>query len=177
MRPPLQAVSGRRVLFKNQPVQSVSQSVSHILFEYNAQQRNPNNPLALLSPEITMSCKDLECTVCFNKYSRTGRVPRILHCQHTFCAQCLEKMSTLEGAIYTVSCPLCRWVTCVQARLSLSGGLWIDTEKWDQITEPNILETQPLQIIPPPPSCPKRSGAFSGLQRFFKRVQLHQQDC
>uniref|UniRef100_A0A3B3U7U2 RING-type domain-containing protein n=1 Tax=Poecilia latipinna TaxID=48699 RepID=A0A3B3U7U2_9TELE len=82
-------------------------------------------PFVFLSLEITMSCDELECIICCNEYSRTRRVPRVLHCHHTFCAPCLEKMSTLQGAIYTVSCPLCRWVTCVQARLSLSGALSI----------------------------------------------------
>ncbi|XP_023181147.1 RING finger protein 186-like [Xiphophorus maculatus] len=129
-----------------------------------------------------MSCEDLECVICCNEYSRTSRVPRVLHCQHTFCAPCLEKMSTLEGAIYTVSCPLCRWVTCVQARLSLSGGLWINTEKWDQIIEHNSgkhnnLESKQPQVVQPPVSCKKRTGAFSGLQRLFRWAPLHQQSC
>uniref|UniRef100_A0A3B3TRB4 RING-type domain-containing protein n=1 Tax=Poecilia latipinna TaxID=48699 RepID=A0A3B3TRB4_9TELE len=104
-------------------------------------------PFVFLSLEITMSCDELECIICCNEYSRTRRVPRVLHCHHTFCAPCLEKMSTLQGAIYTVSCPLCRWVTCVQARLSLSGALWIDTEKWDQIIEHNNLESKQPQLI------------------------------
>ncbi|XP_016528041.1 RING finger protein 223-like isoform X1 [Poecilia formosa] len=179
MRPPLQAASGRRVSFKKQPVsQKVRQSV--IILEHNSQQRNPNNrrPFVFLSLEITMSCDELECIICCNEYSRTRRVPRVLHCHHTFCAPCLEKMSTLQGAIYTVSCPLCRWVTCVQARLSLSGALWIDTEKWDQIIEHNNLESKQPQLVQPPPlSCRRRPGVFSGLQRLLSCVPLHQQSC
>ncbi|KAF6735701.1 E3 ubiquitin-protein ligase TRIM32 [Oryzias melastigma] len=77
---------------------------------------------------------ELECIVCCCEYSRSDRVPRILHCNHTFCAPCLEKMSTLEGPLYTVSCPICRWITCIKASLTLPGSLWVNTEIWDQLS-------------------------------------------
>lgn len=126
--------------------------------------------------------QELECIICCNEYSRKSRVPRVLHCNHTFCAPCLKKMSVLHGAIYTVSCPLCRWVTCVQACLTLSGGLWIDTEKWDLITERNNskhhslddLETKQTQLIQTPLLCSRRSGLLSHFQRLFSCVPLHQ---
>uniref|UniRef100_A0A1A7XHL8 RING-type domain-containing protein n=1 Tax=Iconisemion striatum TaxID=60296 RepID=A0A1A7XHL8_9TELE len=51
---------------------------------------------------------DLECAVCFNEYSRSSRVPRVLHCNHTFCAPCLEKMSKRQkGIASTLSPALC----------------------------------------------------------------------
>ncbi|XP_030586059.1 RING finger protein 208-like [Archocentrus centrarchus] len=78
---------------------------------------------------------ELECIVCCHEYSRSNRIPRVLHCNHTFCAPCLEKMSKLKGVIYTVSCPLCRWITCTRASLTLPGALWVNTEIWDQISE------------------------------------------
>lgn len=78
---------------------------------------------------------EMECVVCFNEYSRSERVPRVLHCKHTFCAPCLEKMSSVQGAIRRVPCPLCRWITCTQASLTLPGALWVNTEIWDQIAE------------------------------------------
>ncbi|XP_029947597.1 RING finger protein 223-like [Salarias fasciatus] len=75
----------------------------------------------------------LECIVCFDQYSRKDRVPRMLHCNHTFCTPCLQRLSKLEGRMYTVSCPLCRWITCTRASLTLPGSLWINTEIWDQM--------------------------------------------
>uniref|UniRef100_A0A8C6MEZ1 RING-type domain-containing protein n=1 Tax=Nothobranchius furzeri TaxID=105023 RepID=A0A8C6MEZ1_NOTFU len=83
-----------------------------------------------MSPNV-----ELECVVCFNEFSRRSRVPRVLHCDHTFCAPCLEKMSKLHNGIYTVSCPLCRWITCILATMKLSGALWVNTEIWDQLSE------------------------------------------
>ncbi|XP_015253149.1 PREDICTED: E3 ubiquitin-protein ligase RNF152-like [Cyprinodon variegatus] len=129
-----------------------------------------------------VSCEELECIICCNEYSRTTRVPRVLHCKHTFCAPCLEKMSISKGALYTVSCPLCRWVTCVPARLSVSGALWIDTEIWDQITEQKMkknpslkkLEIEQAQLIQSPLPCAERTNFMSGLQRLFSCVPLHQ---
>ena len=79
--------------------------------------------------------EELECVVCCYQYSRSERIPRLLHCNHTFCAPCLEKLSQLQGAIRTVSCPMCRWITCTRASLTLPGSLWVNTEIWDQIEE------------------------------------------
>uniref|UniRef100_A0A3B4T1S2 RING-type domain-containing protein n=1 Tax=Seriola dumerili TaxID=41447 RepID=A0A3B4T1S2_SERDU len=83
--------------------------------------------------------EELECVVCCYEYSRGERVPRVLHCNHTFCAPCLEQLSKLEGVIRTVSCPLCRWITCTRASLTLPGSLWVNTEIWDQIAEDHPL--------------------------------------
>ncbi|XP_061640752.1 RING finger protein 224-like [Phyllopteryx taeniolatus] len=79
--------------------------------------------------------EDLECVVCCHEYSRRQRVPRLLHCGHTFCTPCLEKLVNVDGVIRTVCCPLCRWITCTQASLTLPGALWVNTEIWDQIAE------------------------------------------
>lgn len=79
--------------------------------------------------------EELECVVCCCEYSRSDRVPRMLHCNHTFCSSCLEKLSKLQGVIRTVSCPLCRWITCTRASLTLPGALWVNTEIWDMIAE------------------------------------------
>lgn len=79
--------------------------------------------------------EDLECAVCYCEYSRRDRIPRMLHCQHTFCARCLERMSQTDGIIRSVCCPLCRWITCTRVSLTLSGALWVNTGIWDQISE------------------------------------------
>ncbi|MEQ2260092.1 hypothetical protein XENORESO_002476, partial [Xenotaenia resolanae] len=130
---------------------------------------------------IMVSCEELECVICCNEYSRTRRVPRLLHCNHTFCAPCLRKMCRQNGNLYTVSCPLCRWVTCVEANLSLCGALWVDTHIWDQIIEHNRehhllenLETKQARLIQSTLPCSRRTGFMSGLQRLFSCVPLHQ---
>ncbi|XP_061731628.1 RING finger protein 208-like [Nerophis ophidion] len=76
---------------------------------------------------------DMECVICFQTYCLQQRVPRMLHCNHTFCAPCLERLSHLEGVIRTICCPLCRWITCARASLSLPAALWVNTHIWDMI--------------------------------------------
>ncbi|XP_054473169.1 RING finger protein 224-like [Anoplopoma fimbria] len=85
--------------------------------------------------------EEFECVVCCNEYSRSLRVPRVLHCSHTFCAPCLERLAQLNGVIRSVSCPLCRWITCTRASLTLPGALWVNTDIWDQIVEERQLKS------------------------------------
>ncbi|XP_068426993.1 RING finger protein 224-like [Clinocottus analis] len=118
--------------------------------------------------------EELECVVCCCEYSRSQRVPRVLHCRHTFCALCLERLSRLQGALRTVSCPLCRWITCTRASLTLPGALWVNTSIWDQISQEQDQEdcckTSPLLQAPLP--HPRLSGSPSILQRLFSCVLL-----
>uniref|UniRef100_A0A3Q4AW19 RING-type domain-containing protein n=1 Tax=Mola mola TaxID=94237 RepID=A0A3Q4AW19_MOLML len=80
-------------------------------------------------------CEDGECSVCLCTYSRADRVPRVLHCRHTFCQPCLETMSRAEAGLLSVACPLCRRVTCVGRGLSLQEALWVNSRLWEQIPE------------------------------------------
>ncbi|XP_029938723.1 E3 ubiquitin-protein ligase SH3RF2 [Salarias fasciatus] len=80
-------------------------------------------------------CEDSECSVCLLPYSRMDRVPRVLHCRHTFCELCLDTMSQARSGMLHVRCPLCRRVTCVGLGLSLQEALWVDSERWDQIPD------------------------------------------
>ena len=76
--------------------------------------------MATAYPEST----DLfECKVCME--DMVGRQPRTLHCNHTFCHKCLEKISRsiidwkLQGKQYVeviqkkITCPTCRRITTV----------------------------------------------------------------
>ncbi|XP_038553392.1 uncharacterized protein LOC119886613 [Micropterus salmoides] len=129
---------------------------------------------------VTMFINDeLECVVCCNEYSRSDRIPRVLHCNHTFCAPCLEKMAKLDGGIHTVSCPLCRWITCTRSSLTLPGSLWVNTDIWDQITEEprrrndsvrswNYAKTQLINSQLPD----SRHGFMSTFQKMFSCVLL-----
>ncbi|XP_026204981.1 RING finger protein 208-like isoform X2 [Anabas testudineus] len=126
--------------------------------------------------------EELECVVCCYEYSRSYRVPRMLHCNHTFCSPCLERLSKLDGVIRTVACPLCRWITCTRSSLALPGSLWVNTEIWDQIAEEkqarkcesledvNFTKTQMITSALSP--SPRHSGFMSKLQNIFKCVML-----
>ncbi|XP_037619830.1 RING finger protein 208-like [Sebastes umbrosus] len=124
--------------------------------------------------------EELECVVCFCEYSRSDRVPRVLHCNHTFCAPCLETLSRLEGVIRSVSCPLCRWITCTRASLTLPGSLWVNTEIWDQIAEmeqhgmrhqsvEDLKDPKPQLIMSRLPH-PRHTGFMATLQTMFSCV-------
>lgn len=80
-------------------------------------------------------CEDGECSVCLFPYSRMDRIPRVLHCRHTFCQVCLETMSQARSGLLTVGCPLCRRVTCIGRSLSLQEALWVNNRLWEQIPE------------------------------------------
>lgn len=80
-------------------------------------------------------CEDGECSVCLLPYSRTDRIPRVLHCLHTFCDPCLKTISQVRGGLVTVPCPLCRRVTCIGRGLELQEALWVNDKLWEQIPE------------------------------------------
>ncbi|XP_054902527.1 E3 ubiquitin-protein ligase RNF186 [Poeciliopsis prolifica] len=85
-------------------------------------------------------CEDGECSVCLLPYSRMDRIPRLLHCRHTFCEPCLETISRLHSGYLAVSCPLCRRVTCIGRERSLQEALWVDLELWERIQEATVVE-------------------------------------
>ncbi|XP_028648098.1 RING finger protein 208 [Erpetoichthys calabaricus] len=84
--------------------------------------------------------EDMECGVCYLPYSRSGREPRLLHCGHTFCTPCLCCVSQERKGALTLTCPLCRRVTCIGQELALQEALWVDTEVWNQIPEMEVEE-------------------------------------
>ncbi|XP_071349348.1 uncharacterized protein [Trachinotus anak] len=141
--------------------------------------------LSCKSPLTMHVNEEHECVVCCYEYSRGERVPRVLHCSHTFCAPCLEKLSKLQGGIRTVSCPLCRWITCTRASLTLSGSLWVNTEIWDQIAEENLerregsveqLKDTQTQLTETKLSESRPAGFRSKLQKMFSCVPLQRQE-
>lgn len=80
-------------------------------------------------------CEERECSVCYRPYSRSGRIPRVLHCRHTFCSQCLETMTVAKSGLLTVRCPLCRQMTCVGSGHKLHEVLWVNSRVWDRIPD------------------------------------------
>jgi len=45
-----------------------------------------------------------KCSICFENYDTTNRIPLLLPCQHNFCKGCLRGL--VRGA--TIDCPICR---------------------------------------------------------------------
>ncbi|XP_061460149.1 E3 ubiquitin-protein ligase RNF183 [Rhineura floridana] len=52
-----------------------------------------------------------DCPVCWNPYDNTFRTPKVLHCQHSFCIECLAHLSLVSPAQNRLQCPLCRQPT------------------------------------------------------------------
>ncbi|XP_030181785.1 E3 ubiquitin-protein ligase RNF186 [Lynx canadensis] len=62
---------------------------------------------------------DLECLVCREPYS-CARPPKLLTCQHPFCAVCLKLLLCIQNDAWSVTCPLCRQATTVPGGLICS---------------------------------------------------------
>lgn len=93
---------------------------------------NTNSP-EMSTLELNHQCSDtaildMDCMICFNKYS-ICRVPKLLDCQHTFCAVCLKLILRKEENTWTITCPLCRKPTFV------SGGLIRTLQNKEDILE------------------------------------------
>ncbi|XP_053942103.1 E3 ubiquitin-protein ligase RNF186 [Cuculus canorus] len=71
---------------------------------------------------------DMDCLICFNKYN-IYRVPKLLNCQHAFCAVCLKLILRKEESAWIITCPLCRKAT------SVSGGLIRTLQNKEDIME------------------------------------------
>ncbi|XP_051232055.1 tripartite motif-containing protein 2 [Dicentrarchus labrax] len=134
-------------------------------------------------------CEDDECSVCLSPYSRMDRIPRVLHCRHTFCDLCLETMSEARSGLLTVGCPLCRRVTCIGRGLSLQEALWVNSRLWDQIPEEEEAEEEEedglkgeaeverMETKQPTECVSSRSArAKLKLPAFFRRFSLTKQN-
>ena len=79
------------------------------------------NTKSVPSEEKCSNTDEFSCVVCAEVYKN----PTLLHCMHTFCGKCIEKLVEVQqDGTKTVSCPNCRFVTkvCViemEAKLQL----------------------------------------------------------
>lgn len=74
------------------------------------------------------SVTDMDCPICFNRYSTCHR-PKLLACQHSFCAICMKLILRNEDHTWVITCPLCRKVTVV------FGGLICSLHDKDDLFE------------------------------------------
>lgn len=58
---------------------------------------------------------DLECSICFSQFNNVFRCPKMLHCKHTFCLECLARMNVKSAEPSAIQCPLCRGLTPLPA--------------------------------------------------------------
>ncbi|XP_029921611.1 RING finger protein 224 [Myripristis murdjan] len=72
--------------------------------EHAANQELPSVSLATESKRR----RDLSCIVCFSGYDLAERLPRRLHCGHTFCQACLQRLDTVINEQVWICCPQCR---------------------------------------------------------------------
>ncbi|XP_078496995.1 E3 ubiquitin-protein ligase RNF183 [Lissotriton helveticus] len=90
--------------------------------------------------EVTMREPELDCPVCWNPFNNTFRIPKLLDCQHSFCLECLARLSLLSQFRNQLQCPLCRHQTVLQPDQLI-------TDLPHNETVLNHLRLEPNQII------------------------------
>lgn len=96
-----------------------------------------------------ISITEMDCLICFNRYSAC-RLPKLLACQHAFCAVCLKLILQNKEQNWVITCPLCRKATLV------FGGLICSLRDKEDIL--GRLE-EPDAKVPCPPDPPDQSQA------------------
>ncbi|XP_025030915.1 RING finger protein 186 [Python bivittatus] len=85
-------------------------------------------PAPLRQCPSRVSVAEMDCLICFNRYS-FARLPKVLACQHAFCAVCLKLILRNEDRTWVISCPLCRKTTAV------FGGLICSLRNQEHVME------------------------------------------
>nr|XP_006824940.1 PREDICTED: E3 ubiquitin-protein ligase TRIM23-like [Saccoglossus kowalevskii] len=94
------------------------------------------------------------CSICYHGYKRDGQyVPRNLNCGHTFCTECLKKLSVVQRA-GIITCPTCKAATVL--------GFANDTRKLPKnyalleilegLEEAAVSAGKGASLVPPPSS-------------------------
>ncbi|XP_058017353.1 E3 ubiquitin-protein ligase RNF186 [Ahaetulla prasina] len=94
-------------------------------------------PAPLQQGPFRVSATDMTCLICFHQFS-LARLPKVLACQHAFCAACLKMILRQEDRTWIVRCPLCRKATVV------FGGLICSLRNLQHVT---------AQLGPPGPDA------------------------
>ncbi|XP_054857864.1 E3 ubiquitin-protein ligase RNF186 [Eublepharis macularius] len=97
------------------------------------------------------SIAEMDCLICFNRYS-ASRLPKLLACQHAFCAVCLKLILHNEDHTWIITCPLCRKATVV------FGGLICSLRDKEDVLS-RLDSPDPDAKVPCPPDPPGSSQA------------------
>ncbi|KAF7241021.1 hypothetical protein EYD10_12323 [Varanus komodoensis] len=81
-----------------------------------------------------------ECPVCLNAFDNTFRTPKLLHCRHSFCIECLAHLSLVSPAQNHLQCPLCRQPTVLPPEQAV-------TELPTDVAVLRLLRLEPNHII------------------------------
>nr|XP_028570440.1 E3 ubiquitin-protein ligase TRIM32 [Podarcis muralis] len=65
----------------------------------------------------------LECPICMECFTEEHLRPKLLHCGHTICKQCTEKL--LANSINGIRCPFCSKVTRITSLAQLTDNLTV----------------------------------------------------
>eukprot|EP00062_Callorhinchus_milii_P020869 gi/632976998/ref/XP_007905104.1/ PREDICTED: RING finger protein 186 [Callorhinchus milii] len=91
-----------------------------------------------------VALSELECPVCFNSYEFFVRKPKLLACQHGFCAICLKVILEEKDGCWVVPCPLCRRYT-----------LALDASVANLPDNPRVVDLLSRRTCPFPESVPE----------------------
>ncbi|KFQ63258.1 E3 ubiquitin-protein ligase RNF182, partial [Pelecanus crispus] len=61
--------------------------------------------------EEKVPADELECKICYQRFTVHNRKPKILDCLHRICARCVTKILHIGDGSVCVSCPFCRHET------------------------------------------------------------------
>ena len=101
----------KKWVYQNLLHSSTSSSYLTLLFLYLAYTSNLPFDITMATSLVELE-EQLKCPVCLELYTD----PKILPCHHSFCQECLEKLSKKKeasGDTYYLSCPTCRQCTKV----------------------------------------------------------------
>ncbi|XP_024410450.2 E3 ubiquitin-protein ligase RNF186 [Desmodus rotundus] len=90
---------------------------------------------------------DMECLVCREPYS-CARPPKLLGCQHSFCAVCLKLLLCVQDNTWSVPCPVCRKATAVP------GGLICSLRDQEAVVGRLARPSPEMQFCPQVPANP-----------------------
>ncbi|XP_030042132.1 E3 ubiquitin-protein ligase RNF186 [Microcaecilia unicolor] len=105
-------------------------------------------PDGLGTPKLSRAAMD--CPVCFSRYN-SNRAPKLLACQHIFCAICLKLLLRNEDGTWLITCPLCRTSTVV------FGGLICSLQTREDLMD-STSSNFGVQLSPQSVACPAESS-------------------
>ncbi|XP_077168330.1 RING finger protein 223 isoform X1 [Paroedura picta] len=103
--------------------------------------RSPVDGKLRLGSPTDKPTSPIECSICFNTYDNLFKTPKVLECQHTFCLECLARLTAALPANRVedqLPCPFCRQLT----EIPLEGPPGLRTSKELLATLPPELQRE-----------------------------------